>query len=125
MKEKTLRIHLILCCSMASDLAQLLDERWYRNYTASRRRYLIKQAAVQYLGGKCAICGYDKTLAALEVHHRDPQEKDFVISATLNWDRIVPELDKCVLLCANCHREVHDGWHPEYLDIDDDEYDFG
>jgi hypothetical protein len=49
----------------------------------------------------------------------DSLNKEFNISSILNWDKIKKELEKCVLLCANCHREVHDGLHPEYLALDD------
>lgn len=73
-----------------------------------------------YKGGKCAICGYNRCLLALEFHHLDPLEKDFSISSRMtSWKAIVKELDKCVLLCANCHREVHDGLHPSYLEDPD------
>lgn len=68
-----------------------------------------------HMGGKCEICGYDKCLVALEAHHVDPSTKDFSISDVASLDRIERELEKCVLLCANCHREVHDGLHPGYL----------
>jgi len=48
-------------------------------------------------------------------------EKDFTISQVMtSWDRIKAELDKCVLLCANCHRETHAGLHPEYIVQEDD-----
>jgi 5-methylcytosine-specific restriction endonuclease McrA len=75
-----------------------------------RRRDKLKILSVEYLGGKCSICGYNKCLAALEFHHLDPSQKDFGIShagATRSFEKIKKELDKCVLLCANCHREVH------------------
>jgi len=58
------------------------------------------------------ICGYKKSHRALSFHHRDPALKDFGLSSkglTRSWEKIVKELDKCVLLCANCHAEVHDG----------------
>ena len=69
----------------------------------------IKKRAVEYLGGKCKICGYDKSLATLDFHHIDGDTKEFKISGNYNrsWKRIKAELDKCVLLCANCHREIH------------------
>jgi 5-methylcytosine-specific restriction endonuclease McrA len=64
---------------------------------------------VEYLGGCCSACGYDKCLNALEFHHINPDEKEFSISksSSLTLDAIKSELDKCVLLCSNCHREVH------------------
>jgi len=75
-------------------------------------RRKIKEKAVLYKGGKCKNCSYDKCIAALEFHHRDPSEKEFRLSSgkTRNWELTKKELDKCDLLCANCHREVHDEW---------------
>jgi hypothetical protein len=68
-----------------------------------------KQKAVEYKGGKCEKCGYDKSLAALVFHHRDPKEKDFRISEkNRKWEQIEAELDKCDLLCSNCHHEEHE-----------------
>lgn len=69
----------------------------------------LKELAIEYKGGKCEICGYRKCNAALEFHHINMQEKEFTISKvrTLSLDVIKPELDKCMLLCANCHREQH------------------
>jgi hypothetical protein len=80
-------------------------------YNKERRRYL-KLKCVKIKGGKCIKCGYDKNLAALEFHHED-RNKDFQLSnlASKSWDRIEKELQKCVLLCSNCHMEEH---HPEY-----------
>ena len=78
----------------------------------AKRRRKVKTIAVEYLGGKCQICGYDRSVAALEVHHRDPKLKNFGISEkgyTRSWDSIRRELDLCILICANCHREVHAG----------------
>lgn len=78
----------------------------------SERRRKLKRMAVAYKGGKCQNCGYDKSIAALQFHHLDPKEKDFAISSngmTRGWNKVKPELDKCALLCANCHSEVHEG----------------
>lgn len=78
--------------------------------TISRQRK-IKQQAVSYMGGKCSCCGYDKYLGALEFHHKNPAEKDFAIGEIKNssFQRMIPELQKCVLVCANCHKEIHGG----------------
>jgi len=76
-----------------------------------RRRDKLKELAVEYKGSKCSNCGYDKCHAALEFHHIDPNEKDFGISTegfTRSFEKLKVELDKCILLCANCHRELHD-----------------
>jgi len=78
----------------------------------TRRRKLLKVKAVEYKGGKCVECGYDKCIAALEFHHLDPEKKEFnlgVRGLTRSWKKIKNELNKCVLLCANCHREIEYG----------------
>lgn len=74
------------------------------------RRQALKKMALEYKGNKCKICGYDKCLQALEFHHLDPNEKDFGIAAkghTRSWESIKKELDKCILVCSNCHMEIH------------------
>lgn len=67
----------------------------------------LKEAAVRFLGGECAMCGYKRSNAALHFHHLNPHEKDFNISSKSNWYDIHIELKKCILLCANCHAEAH------------------
>lgn len=73
-------------------------------------RHKVKKELVEYKGGKCEICGYDKCLGALDFHHIDPSQKDFAISTSniyKNLDKLKEEVDKCILVCANCHRELH------------------
>ena len=96
------------------------DQRWKRNHKATQRRLVLKQAAAEYLGGKCQICGYSKCLSALVFHHVDPREKDFHVMRSLCWEKVKSEAMKCYLLCANCHAEVHAGDHPQYLLAEDD-----
>ena len=56
----------------------------------------------------CAICGYNKCFDALDFHHSNPENKKFQISSIkLNKKDFIEELNKCILLCANCHRETH------------------
>lgn len=74
-----------------------------------------KKKAVEYKGGECQKCGYKKYLGALDFHHIDPSKKDFEIRTlrAYSWQNLKKELDKCILLCANCHRELHGNiWHP-------------
>lgn len=73
------------------------------------RRKKVKAALIAHLGGKCERCSYDRCLEALEFHHKEPGEKDFTIAHKLHWslERLKKEVEKCHLLCANCHREVH------------------
>jgi transposase len=79
----------------------------YFNVRSVRKKNKIK--SIEYKGGKCEICGYNKCVTALEFHHLDPKQKDFTPSKNMNmaWEKIKSEIDKCMLLCANCHREVH------------------
>lgn len=71
-----------------------------------KQKYKLKM--IEYKGGKCEICGYNKNISALEFHHLNPEEKEFTISDTKHsWEDTQKELDKCILLCANCHREIH------------------
>lgn len=87
------------------------------NYYAKQRERALKRKLelIEYKGGKCECCGYDKNYAALDFHHIHPEEKEFQVDsrhlANTNMDKLKEEADKCVLLCANCHREIH---HPEY-----------
>lgn len=81
-----------------------------RTKSISDRRRQMKLTLAASLGGKCSECGYDKCIDALEFHHRDPAQKDFRISAAVKSKaRLLAEVAKCALLCANCHREVHAG----------------
>lgn len=73
------------------------------------KKEFLKQSAVNYLGGGCLLCGYNRCLRALHFHHLNPHEKDFNISEKSTWYDIRNEIEKCVLLCANCHAEVHSG----------------
>ena len=64
-----------------------------------------KEKLIEYKGGKCQVCGYNKCASALEFHHLDPSQKDFTISGgTKSFENL-----KCILVCANCHREIHAG----------------
>lgn len=55
------------------------------------------------------MCGYNRCWAALDFHHKDQSQKEFVISGnyTRSWEVLKKELDKCDLICSNCHREIH------------------
>lgn len=69
-----------------------------------------KLKAIEYKGGKCIVCGYHKCPNALTFHHIDPSKKSFGISGgTRSFEKLKSELDKCVLLCHNCHAELHAG----------------
>lgn len=76
---------------------------------AYRRK--VKKMAIIYKGGECIVCGYSRCADALSFHHTNPESKDFQISSgnTYAWSTVKDELDKCVLLCQNCHSELHAG----------------
>ena len=81
----------------------------------SNERIRIKALTNSYktfLG--CALCGYDNNAAALEFHHVDPKAKDFSVAQFSQIGQgfegdgeLITEMNKCMVLCANCHREVH------------------
>ena len=74
----------------------------------------FKVKCVEYKGGCCERCGYGDSLSALEFHHVDPSQKDFGIGKqrrTKFDEDSRKELDKGILLCANCHREEHEKMH--------------
>lgn len=77
-----------------------------------RWRHKTKQRIIDSMGGKCQCCGYNKCNNALELHHIDPHEKELSFGAIRgspkSWEKIIIELRKCILLCSNCHRELHD-----------------
>lgn len=69
----------------------------------------MKRRMVEYKGGKCVICGYNRNPAGFDFHHTDPTKKDLALGKMRNrsFDKIKQELDKCILVCATCHREIH------------------
>jgi hypothetical protein len=92
------------------------QERKERNYLRVKsHRQKIKQKAIKYKGGKCEKWGYDKCEWALDFHHLDKNQKEFSLAQYLvvAWERVQRELDKCILICSNCHRELH---YEEFLE---------
>lgn len=71
------------------------------------RRYRVKKKAVEYKGGICK-CGWSGDISGFDFHHRNPEEKEFDVTAknmaNMKWEVVKKELDKCDLLCAVCHR---------------------
>ena len=68
-----------------------------------------KQTLVKEFGGCCSKCGYNKNYSALEFHHLESKEKDFHLGSakTTNIDKLRKEVEKCILVCSNCHKEIH------------------
>lgn len=77
-------------------------KKWRKNF---------KERIVEAFNGGCCICGYNKCNSALALHHLDPNEKDLhmgkIRANPRSWNKIVLELKKCVLVCHNCHSEIH------------------
>lgn len=81
-----------------------------RQDAVTKRRRKVKQLLTEYKGGECEICGYNKCIAALEFHHLDPSKKEFGIGSsgnTIKLEKAKKEVDKCMLICSNCHKEIH------------------
>ena len=91
-----------------------VSEHTKQKRVKQRKEYdIIKQELVDYKGGKCQICGYsDKCLAVYDFHHVEG-EKEFQISEMRNrnikYKILIQEVDKCILVCSNCHRKIHFG----------------
>ncbi len=84
----------------------------------TKRRHKLKQLAVEYKGGKCERCGYSKCVRSLAFHHKDPTQKDFGLGGRgiiRSWKKVQKELDKCVLVCNNCHGEIHEELEDEVV----------
>ena len=96
---------------------QITKKRKYKrnrvkdNETKERNRIKHKREAIDYLGGECKKCGLrDDNLHVYDFHHRDPSKKHFGLSGKFksnSVETLKPELDKCDLLCSNCHRKEH------------------
>ena len=80
------------------------------------RRIQENSEYVASLKTRCVQCGYDTCAHALDFHHTDGTQKEHEISDLVysgsSLEKIKTEIDKCVVLCANCHRELHagNGW---------------
>lgn len=84
-------------------------DRQPRNQKPSEKQRKIKLLKLK--GGCCIVCGFNKSKSALDFHHLDPSKKDpdIVLTKNMGWDKLITEVNKCVILCSNCHRMVHAG----------------
>ena len=83
-----------------------------KNNDAALIRRLVKKKAVNYKGNQCYCCHQQYPLVVYDFHHLDPTQKDFSLgdkTSTIKWDKVQAEIDKCILVCANCHRQIHNG----------------
>jgi predicted HNH restriction endonuclease len=85
------------------------------------RRWEKKKKLLELAGSKCQICGFDRFVTALEFHHKDPSQKLFDLNTARDWDFkkiqkvLEEEIQKCILVCANCHRGIHEAEQKEKL----------
>jgi predicted HNH restriction endonuclease len=89
-------------------------EKFLENQKSRRREFKLKLIAL--FGGKCKFCNYKKSISALDFHHVNPQEKEIGLSKIMSqgtserhFNLCVEEAKKCILVCSNCHHEIHDG----------------
>lgn len=97
------------CCTICKNKA-------HQSYSAQKERgFQRKLQIIQSFGGKCSQCGYKKNMAALTFHHLDPKQKQFKLDvrslSNRKYECIENELSKCILLCHNCHAEIHNPQH--------------
>jgi len=88
----------------------------YQNYVTQQQRGRERRLLlIQSKGGRCERCGYERNHAALAFHHLDPSAKSFALDlrscSNTSWNALLEEAQKCLLLCLNCHSEIH---NPEF-----------
>ena len=84
----------------------------HQNYVSQQQRGRERRLLlIQQKGGRCERCGYDRNRAALAFHHLDPAAKSFPVDlrscSNTSWPALLDEAGKCLLLCLNCHSEIH------------------
>jgi len=94
--------------------------KYHQSYEAQKQRGLSRKLELaEAAGGQCSVCGYRKNLAALAFHHLDSEDKDFKLDmrslSNRGLETVLVELDKCILVCHNCHAELHN----PHLNLDD------
>ena len=100
--------------SVETILKYIETKKRTKNFTNSETvilwRKRTKLKLIEYKGGSCEICGYNRCARALQFHHTEAEKKDFQVSGkSLSFDKLKNEVDKCILVCSNCHSEIHDG----------------
>jgi len=98
------------------ELRTYSDRREYLIKAVTKRRQKLKKKAVELMGGRCMVCGISRHPCVFDFHHIDPRTKSFGISGsgiTRSWEAVYAELQKCIMVCANCHREISLGLHDE------------
>ena len=116
------------CCSAYSSVRfqTLSEQESFRERKAEEKRVRgrkYKKLLIEHFGGKCVTCGYDRCPAGFDFHHIIPEEKEFSIGQSCGnfaYERLLKEAEKCMLLCSNCHRELHYNESEESSEVDRD-----
>ena len=101
--------------NLSTENFNIFNDRKKRKTLKTQSDYVVdwrkrtKVKLVEYKGGCCCRCGYNKSMNVLQFHHLDPAKKDFTIGGkSWSYERLKEEVDKCILVCANCHIEIHE-----------------
>jgi hypothetical protein len=92
------------------------DRRDYLIKAVTKRRQVLKKRAVELMGGNCVVCKIAYHPCVFDFHHVYPAEKSFGVSGsgiTRSWEAVEAELRKCIIVCANCHRQISLGLFDE------------
>jgi hypothetical protein len=105
--------------SVCKECKSIQIKKYYTLHPEKRQRkqklfrHKTRKMLLESAGGKCTLCGYNKSMSALDFHHREPEQKSFGISVGLkagySYQKLLEESKKCNLVCSNCHHEIHDG----------------
>ena len=104
LSRETVRKHI------PDDMIKIREIVISKSKAVSLWRKRSKLRLIEYKGGKCEKCGYNKCTSAMHFLHNDPNEKDFTIGGkSFSLEKLKKEADKCILVCSNCHSEIHEG----------------
>lgn len=94
-------------CRKAQNYQHFLNNKQAKYDRVNKAKQALKIKAVEFMGGKCTHCGGVFPPCVYDFHHVNPSEKDISPATAFSWKKLEPELKKCIMLCANCHRIEH------------------
>jgi AraC-like DNA-binding protein len=118
-----------LCKTCGETDPKKFRKQWFNlSYSKCKRCHSIQQSKrhaknrlrlIELFGGECHFCGYDKYHGSLHFHHLDPSKKDpdWINLKNTHNEKLMEELSKCILVCANCHGEIHGGFRDNPSDV--------
>jgi predicted HNH restriction endonuclease len=103
-----------LCISCGEKCGKIRCKKCADKFNAYSRKNVRnnKLKVLEYFGNVCSICGFkSEVLDVFDVHHKNPKDKEIEIAYLLktkrDFNRILDEVKKCILVCSNCHRIIH------------------